>query len=236
MMLFQIKQFNLFFDFIFFFKEIQILIESMRKIIFIPVVLISYLLLTSIVHAQFIPLDIISNFFKGILSFFGVTSQATQERVISTSGTIVYCDDSKPKAPVFTLNDCYGDSFSLSDFTGKVVILDFFFTMCSACTNEIPHLKDVKTEFGDNLQIIAISVYPNQDTDEKLRTYRSEHGITWILTRDTANVVDLRGDGGLYYVETGPTLYIIDQWGCKRYYHPGYTDRSVLINEINQLL
>jgi len=63
----------------------------MRKIIIIPVVLISFLLLSSIVSAQLTPLDIISNFLNSILSILGLTT--TQEKVIPSSGSIVYDND-----------------------------------------------------------------------------------------------------------------------------------------------
>ena len=65
----------------------------MKKSIFVLVFLLSFFLLSSIVSAQFrlIPLDVISNFFKGILNLFGLTTTAeSQEKLIPSSGTIVY--------------------------------------------------------------------------------------------------------------------------------------------------
>jgi len=65
----------------------------MRKIILIPVVLISFLLLSSIVSAQLTPLDIISNFINSILSLLMGSTAEVQEKVIPSSGTIVYSTD-----------------------------------------------------------------------------------------------------------------------------------------------
>ena len=62
----------------------------MRKSVFILIFLVSFLLFSSIVSAQVTPLDIISKFFDSILKFLGVTPTATQEKVIPSSGTIVY--------------------------------------------------------------------------------------------------------------------------------------------------
>jgi len=86
----------------------------MRKIILISVVLISFLLLSSIflllssiVSAQVTPLDIISNFLNSILSILGLTT--TQEKVIPSSGTIVYSGFNGEKMDyAYWLKDGYG--------------------------------------------------------------------------------------------------------------------------------
>lgn len=62
----------------------------MDKSIFVLVILVSFLLLSTLVSAQFkfIPLDIISNFFNSILKIFRVTT--TSQKTIPSSGSIVY--------------------------------------------------------------------------------------------------------------------------------------------------
>jgi hypothetical protein len=84
-----------------------------KKSIFILIILLCFLLLTSIASAQlskFIPLDIISNFFNSILRIFGVTSTpvtpVTKEKDISSSGSIVYSCDSTCKAKRYTSGTC----------------------------------------------------------------------------------------------------------------------------------
>ena len=88
----------------------------MRKIILIPVVLISFLLLSSIVSAQFrfIPLDIISNIINSILNLFKPTAEPS-EKVIPSSGTIVY------SSPL--LHVCEQDETKLCDGNGNEVYL-----------------------------------------------------------------------------------------------------------------
>ena len=129
-------------------------------------------------------------------------------------------------APDFTLTDIDGNVFSLSDYRGKVVLLDFFGTWCPACIQEIPHLKSLHEEFGEKLVIISIS----PEEEEVLRDFRDEYGIGWTIAKDTANVFDAYG---IYAI---PTLVIIDQEGYIRYTHVGLTDESILRSEIENLL
>jgi len=134
-----------------------------------------------------------------------------------------------PKAPNFTLKDINGREFSLSDFCGKVVILDFFATYCAPCKAQVGELKEVKEQFGDKLVIISISVSP-EDTDEVLRSYAEENGITWRVARDTAGV------GDAYDVLYLPTLVVVDPEGHITARHIGFTDSETLAKEVEVAL
>lgn len=129
--------------------------------------------------------------------------------------------------PDFTLTDIDGNEFSLSDYHGTVVLLDFFAIRCPPSVEEILHLKSLYEQFGEDLVIISIS---SPEDEEVLRDFREEHGIEWMIANDTANVF------GLYIVQYIPTLFIIDQSGYIRYTHVGLTEASVLSQEIEVLL
>ena len=51
----------------------------------------------------------------------------------------------------------------LRDFQGKVVILDFWATYCPPCIEEIPHLKELKKTYGDDLVLIGLHVGGEED-------------------------------------------------------------------------
>jgi len=133
------------------------------------------------------------------------------------------------KAPDFHLRDINGHEFSLSDFRGKVVILDFFMIRCAPCRTQVGELKEVLREFGGQVVIISISVDPS-DTDEDLKEYARENGITWIVARDTADVASKYG------IKVVPTLFIIDEDGYIRYSHEGATGSDVLSREVEEIL
>jgi thiol-disulfide isomerase/thioredoxin len=56
-----------------------------------------------------------------------------------------------------------GSVQKLRDFGGKVVILDFWATYCPPCIEEIPHLKELKARYGDDLMLIGLHVGGEED-------------------------------------------------------------------------
>ena len=51
----------------------------------------------------------------------------------------------------------------LSDYQGKVVVLDFWATYCPPCLEEIPHLNELKNKYGADLQIVGLHVGGEED-------------------------------------------------------------------------
>jgi peroxiredoxin len=75
----------------------------------------------------------------------------------------------KPANLSFTMKDMSGKNVSLSDFKGKVILLDFWATWCVPCKFEIPGFVELQRKYGkDGLQVIGVSV---DDTLEKLQPF-----------------------------------------------------------------
>ena len=132
-------------------------------------------------------------------------------------------------APDFTLTDVDGNPFRLSDQRGKVVVLEFMRTTCSACISEEPYLRQLRSRFGSNVVMVIVSVDPSGDTDSVLRDHRDQNLIGWIAIGDKAEV------SKLYALQVTPTILIIDKNGYIRYRHDGLTESTVLISEVESL-
>ena len=83
----------------------------------------------------------------------------------------------KPANLNFTMKDMSGKNVSLSDFKGKVILLDFWATWCVPCKFEIPGFVELQRKYGkDGLQVIGVSV---DDTLEKLQPFVEEFKINY---------------------------------------------------------
>jgi len=80
---------------------------------------------------------------------------------------IAACPATAKKANLdFTLKDADGKDLHLSDYKGKVILLDFWATWCGPCKYEIPAFVELQERYGSQgLQVIGVSV---DDTADKL--------------------------------------------------------------------
>ena len=129
------------------------------------------------------------------------------------------------KAYEFTLVDTEGREFSLSDFRGKYVILDFFAIWCTPCKIELAHLKDLKHQLGDEIVIISLDVDP-EETEQQVKDYKRANGMDWIVARDTEYL------SMPYKISAIPTLVLIDPSGNIVNTYVGVTDETVIMREI----
>ena len=56
-----------------------------------------------------------------------------------------------------------GANVKLNDLKGKVVVLDFWATYCPPCLEEIPHLNELQTKYGANLQVVGLHIGGEED-------------------------------------------------------------------------
>src|SRR5882762_8001596 len=82
------------------------------------------------------------------------------------------CDSKgKPAKLSFTFRDVNSRKVALSEFKGKVIILDFWATWCVPCKAEIPGFIELQKKYGDRgLQIIGLSVDDSLNTAKKYAT------------------------------------------------------------------
>lgn len=122
----------------------------------------------------------------------------------------------KYMAPDFELNDLDGNKVKLSDFRGKIVLLNFWAVWCKYCIEEMPDLNRLNTELGEDAVILAVNV---QEPYETINGYISKAGI------DLKVLLDKDGSiANAYGVEGYPTTFFINEDGSLYTYIPGAAD------------
>lgn len=134
-------------------------------------------------------------------------------------------------APVFTLKDDKGETYSLADFHGKVVYLDLWASWCAPCRNEIPALKEIyeKYRHDDRIAIIGIAVH---DGYNKWKMALDEVRPGWLQLHDSDGIV-----GQLYEANAIPKYILIDKKGnIVEMDAPRPSNRRILEEMLNELM
>jgi cytochrome c-type biogenesis protein len=87
-------------------------------------------------------------------------------------------------APAITFTDIDQETMSLSDFQGKVVVLDMMATWCPGCRKAMSELKKVYDHYGDSIEMISVDI-DLTESSAQLRDFKEEYDAGWRFTMDT---------------------------------------------------
>jgi peroxiredoxin len=112
-----------------------------------------------------------------------------------------------PGAPEFTLKDGNGQTVHLSDYKGKVVLLDFWATWCGPCKIEIPWFMEFEQQFKDRgFAVLGVSM--DEDGWKAINPYVKNMKVNYRVLLGNDEV------GGLYGgLDSLPTTFLIDRQG-----------------------
>ena len=108
--------------------------------------------------------------------------------------------------PDFSLTDINGNSFRLSDFRGKSVVLVFWASWCPDCRAEVPELKAMHAS-ADPAEYEFVSVSFDKDIDT-LRAFVAENCLPGVQLFDPAGKKESKV-GAAFRVKWIPSLYLI---------------------------
>ncbi len=133
----------------------------------------------------------------------------------------------REKAPDFTLESINGDTIKLSDYRGKVVILDFWATWCRPCVMEIPHYKELYEAYKDSgLAIIGIAL----DKPQKVVSFVDRFEVNYpIAVGDRSLAAEYGG------IRAIPTTFVLDQDGKIYKKYVGYRTKEVFLQDFMDL-
>lgn len=132
-------------------------------------------------------------------------------------------------APALRLTDVAGQSATLAQYRGRVVLLDFWATWCESCEVEVPDLKRLHERYrAKGLEILGASV--DVGGRRTLLPFIAQHSIPWRVLVADSEVTRA------YRVTGLPAKFLIDPDGALARRYDGPVDPRVLETEIRRLL
>lgn len=154
----------------------------------------------------------------------------TEEQPAKPSGDEAPASPGYESAPSFTLKDLNGENVSLSDFKGKMVILDFWATWCPPCVAEIPHFIELYEQYKDQgFAMVGISL--DREGVDVVKSFVQKYGINYPILMSDGQVAQAYGG-----ITSIPTTFVIDSANNIRRKYIGYRDKSVFEADIKTFL
>ena len=164
----------------------------------------------------------------GIVMFFWVDEQSSTPGTAGSINKIAAQHQGRP-APGFTLPTLSGESATLSDYEGQVVLINLWATWCPPCKAEMPTLNafyEAHREQG--FVVLAVN---NQEDATTINAYIQEKGFTFpVLLDPQAEMLDM------YQVQGLPTTFIIDRSGQIQHVQIGEITEEQLNRIVGPLL
>jgi peroxiredoxin len=142
------------------------------------------------------------------------------------STTSAYSSIGKP-APDFTLTDLKGQSHSLKDYRGKVVVLGFISTTCPISNDYNARIRAIAEDYGkQNVVFLGVNSNFNEPV-AGIKAHAAKNNLTFTILKDEGNKV-----ADAYGAQRTPEIFLIDNEGVLRYH--GRIDNSREVRRVNR--
>ena len=144
----------------------------------------------------------------------------------------------------FNLVNHLGDTVTLADVQGQILVVDFFFTRCATiCPLMTKNLQRIHDRLGPDapVQLMSHSVTPVADSVSVLSAYADKHGadpdLWWFLTGEKSEIYTLarksyfscldEGDGGFQDFVHTENIVLVDDQGRLRGFYDGTDSKAM---------
>lgn len=137
--------------------------------------------------------------------------------------------NSRKAAPDLALSDSKGTSIKLSDYKGRVVLLNFWGTFCGVCKVEIPWFVEFQNKYKESgLSVIGVSL---DDNWKSVKTYLEDKKVNYTVVLGDDDLARRFG-----IVNVLPGTLLIDRDGKIADLHLGMVNKEAFESEIRVLL
>lgn len=167
-------------------------------------------------------------FVAGIVAAFFMLQLPSQTDLQPDTGALVPVKVDYP-APELSAQSVYGNSESLNDYRGKVVLVNFWATWCPPCKDEMPMLVDFyNAHVDEGFVLVSINVRESgREIADFVRRYKMTFPV-WL---------DPNGDAlSAFKNQVLPSSYAIDRMGVMRFIWAGAIDQETLEEYIIPLI
>ena len=119
-------------------------------------------------------------------------------------------------APQWSLSSLKGETINLSDFIGRVVLVDFFYESCYPCMLALPKLMALYEKYKSK-GLVVVGIDPIDKNENDLKSFLEKKGVTYTVLLGGK---DLIRD---YHLSGYPTIYILDKSGKILFDLAGYS-------------
>ena len=171
------------------------------------------------------------NFYNRYQSKAEVENKLKQQSGSSISGN----DPKRVAAPDFLLKDLEGKEVRLSDYKGKIVVLNFWASWCPPCREEIPDFIRAHEEQskGNDAVVLAVNLtngYNNETPDRAKKFVRDNKMTMKVLLDEKSEAAEKYG------IVSIPTTFFIDREGFVHSYSVGTINYNKIMSTIKKIM
>lgn len=158
--------------------------------------------------------------------FFTLESFNTENKIIKKANPNKSVSQEKSNTSLLSINSLApqwelinqdGIKKKLSDYKGRVVVLDFWATWCAPCVQAQPKLQSIHKKYKD---VVVLGMNFNDKKNINLKEYRVKKNLSYEMMLNTEKIAKL------YKVISLPTAYVIDKSGKIIFSSIGYSENK----------
>jgi thiol-disulfide isomerase/thioredoxin/TolA-binding protein len=154
----------------------------------------------------------------------GLDARIASAREVSRKRVVFEERRYEKKAPEWALKDIAGKPVKLSDFKGKVVVMDFWGSWCPPCRMELPSFQAMHDKYKGNKNVVFLGMNWEKPGDAAVRMkavtdFMANNKYTFPVVIDHDSVA-----AKAYELQGFPTVFMIDSSGMIRFRNVGYDE------------